>query len=82
MYELLKSFLMTAPSLGNRKFMIDVRDNNVTVSQLPDILPGTATVLQYPFAVNARGDNISSEAERIKVQIVTDCFSPPTAEEK
>ena len=74
-YEVLKNFLMTEPSLGNKKFMIDVRDGKVSVSRLPDDLPGTAKVFQYKFSLNERGNNISIEADRIKMQILKDCLS-------
>jgi len=72
MHETLKSFLMSEPALGGRKFMIDVRDATVSVSHLPQKLPGSARVHQYTFVLNEKGDNISSEAERIKAEILKD----------
>jgi hypothetical protein len=74
MHETLKNFLMTEPSLAGRKFMIDVRDGKVSVSHLPETLPGNARVFQYSFTLNERGSNISSEAERIKSEITRDCL--------
>ncbi|MBX3650639.1 MAG: hypothetical protein KF771_04645 [Burkholderiales bacterium] len=76
MYEVLKNFLMTEPSLGKRKFIIEVKDGKVSLSQLPDALPGDAKVFQYSFSLNDRGDNISAESERIKADILRDCLIP------
>jgi hypothetical protein len=52
--------------------MIDVRDATVAVSHLPQKLPGSARVNKYTFTLNEKGDNISSEAERIKAEILQD----------
>ncbi len=78
MHETLKTFLMSEPALAGRKFMIDVRDNKVSVSHLPDKLPGSARVREYSFTINEKGDNISGEAERIKAEILKDCLEPRT----
>lgn len=75
MHEVLKSFLMSEPTLGKRKFMIEVRDHNVSVSQLPESLPGPAQAFEYTFQLNERGDNISSEADRIKGEILKECLA-------
>ena len=78
MHEALKTFLMSEPKLGGRKFMIDVRDGTVSISHLPVQLPGSARVTQYSFILNDKADNIASEAERIKAEILKDCLlSPP-----
>lgn len=82
MHETLKIFLMSEPALSGNKFMIDVRDASVSVSHLPQKLPGSARVRQYPFNLNEKGNNISSEAERIKAEIVKDCLFPPEAPEQ
>lgn len=79
MHETLKTFLMSEPAFAGRKFMIDVRDANVSVSHLPEKLPGSAQVRQYAFTLNEKGDNISSEAERIKAEILKDCLVLPDA---
>lgn len=82
MHETLKTFLMSAPALSGNKFMIDVKDANVSVSRLPQTLPGTARVSQYLFTLNEKGNNIGSEAERIKAEILKDClFSPEDPEQ-
>lgn len=75
MHEVLKSFLMTESALGKRKFMIEVRDHKVSVSQLPESLPGPAQAFEYTFTLNERGDNISSEADRIKGEILKECLA-------
>ena len=80
MHEVLKSFLMTEPALGKRKFMIEVRDHKVSVSQLPESLPGSAHAFEYPFTLNDRGDNISSEADRIKGEILKECLAAAPAQ--
>ncbi|MBT3067617.1 hypothetical protein [Rhodoferax sp. U11-2br] len=74
MHETLKTFLMSEPALGGRKFIIDVRDSLVSVSHLPHKLPGSARVHQYTFTLNEKGDNISSESDRIKSEILKDCL--------
>jgi hypothetical protein len=74
MYETLKDFLMTEAALAGKKFMIDVRDNKVSLSQLPKKLPGNAKVSEYSFKLNQQSDNIASEAERIKAEILRDCL--------
>ncbi len=76
MHETLKNFLMSEPALGGKKFMIDVRDATVSVSLLPQKLPGSARVHQYTFTLNEKGDNISGEADRIKTEILKDCLIP------
>lgn len=75
MHVTLKDFLMSESALAGRKFMIDVRDAKVTVSHLPDNLPGSTQVYQYSFTLNAEGNNIASEADRIKAEILKDCLS-------
>jgi hypothetical protein len=81
-YETLKTFLMSEPALAGRQFMIDVRDKTVSVSHLPESLPGSARVRQYTFELNEKGDNISSEAERIKAEILKDSLQPPEAQQQ
>lgn len=76
MHETLKNFLMSEPALRGRKFMIDVRDATVSLSQLPQELPGSARINQYTFTLNEKGDNISSEADRIRGEILKDCLAP------
>jgi hypothetical protein len=76
MHETLKTFLMSEPALTGRKFMIDVRDNKVSISHLPEKLPGSAQVHEYSFTLNMQGDNISGEADRIKAKILKDCLKP------
>nr|WP_315467361.1 hypothetical protein [uncultured Undibacterium sp.] len=73
MHELLKNFLMAEPSLGKKIFMIEVKEGRVMLSELPNTLPGDARSFEYLFALNDRGDNISSESERIKLEIIRDC---------
>lgn len=73
MHEVLKNFLMAEPSLGKKKFMIEVKGGRVMLSELPETLPGDARSFEYLFALNDRGDNISSESERIKSEIIRDC---------
>jgi hypothetical protein len=74
MYETLKDFLMTDPALDGKKFMIDVRDHKVSISQLPGKLPGEAQVFKYSFKLNEQANNIATEAERIKTEITRDCL--------
>lgn len=76
MHETLKNFLMSESTLDGRRFIIDVRNATVTVSHLPPKLPGSARVHQYTFILNEKGDNISSEAARIKAEILKDCLVP------
>ena len=76
MHETLKNFLMANPALGGWQFMIQVKDSIVSVSFLPLKLPGSARVRQYAFTLNEKGDNISSEAERIKLEILKDSLAP------
>ncbi|WP_203234277.1 hypothetical protein [Burkholderia mayonis] len=76
MHETLKNFLMTERSLEGNKFMIDVRDEKISLSLMPETLPGNARAFQYSFSINERGDNISSEADRIKAEIIRDCLKP------
>lgn len=80
MHEVLKNFLMTEPALGKKKFMIEVKDSKICLSQLPVTLPGEAKAFEYSFTLNDRGDNISSEAERIKDEILKDCLTPVPVE--
>ncbi|MFY1897011.1 hypothetical protein ACOTCN_23710 [Achromobacter xylosoxidans] len=82
MHETLKNFLMADPALGGRKFMIAVKDSNVSVSHLPQQLPGSARVYKYAFILNEEGNNISSEAERIKAEILKDCLAQSEDESK
>lgn len=77
MYETLKNFLMADPTLGGRQFMIEVKDSKVSVTHLPGQLSGSVRVYQYAFTLNEKGDNISSEAERIKTEILKDCLAKP-----
>lgn len=74
MHETIKNFLMSDPRLGGRKFMIEVKDSKVAISHLPQQLSGSIRVEQYPFALNEKGNNISSEAERIKLEILNACL--------
>ncbi len=76
MHETLKNFLLADPALGGNKFMIEVKDSVVSISFLPQKLPGSARVRQYPFTLNEKGNNISSESERIKLEILKDSVSP------
>ena len=80
MHETLKNFLMSESALGGKKFMIDVRDATVSVSHLPQKLPGSSRVNQYTFTLNEKGDNISREAERIKAEILKDSLMVPMEE--
>jgi len=75
---MLRRFLSTEPSLAGRKFMIEVRDGKVSLSHLPSTLPGEARAAEYSFSLNEQGNNISSEAERIKEEILRDCGRPMT----
>lgn len=75
MHEVLKNFLMVEPSLGKKKFIIDVKEGKVLLSELPETLPGDTKSFEYSFVLNDRGDNISSESERIKLEIIRDCSS-------
>ena len=77
MHETLKNFLMADPALGGRQFTIEVKNSIVAISHLPQQLPGSARVYQYAFTLNEKGTNISSEAERIKVEILKDCLAQP-----
>jgi hypothetical protein len=77
MHETLKNFLMADPALGGRQFMIEVKDSIVSISFLPQKLPGSARVRQYPFTLNEKGNDISGEAERIKGEILKDCLAQP-----
>jgi len=74
MHEELKDYLMKDPALGKQTFMIDVKDHKVSISKLPESLPGDAKVFIYKFSLNDRGDNISTEARRIKEEIARDCL--------
>lgn len=74
MHESLKNFLMTEPSFESRKFMVEVKDGKVTLSQLPASLSGQAMTHKYEFKVADNG-NISSEVERLKTQILADVHS-------
>lgn len=56
--------------------MIDVKEEKISLSLLPETLPGNARAFEYSFSINERGDNISSEADRIKAEIVRDCLKP------
>lgn len=76
-HEALKNFLMTEGALGDRKFIIDVRDGKVSISRLPAKLPGDAKTFQYEFNVNNKGNNITSEIERLKELIIRDNTSNP-----
>jgi hypothetical protein len=76
MHETLKNYLISEPALSGNKFMIDVRDANVSVSYLPQKLAGSARIRHYLFNLNEQGNNISSEAERIKTEILKDCLFP------
>lgn len=73
MHEVLKNFLMVEPSLGQKKFIIEVKEGKIMLSELPETLPGDARSFEYIFVLNDRGDNISSESERIKLEIIRDC---------
>ncbi|MCX7252272.1 MAG: hypothetical protein NTX37_12390 [Burkholderiales bacterium] len=75
MHETLKNFLMADPALGGKQFMIEVKDLNVSISHLPKKLPGAARLYHYTFTLNEKGNNISSEAERIKAEILRDCLA-------
>lgn len=72
-HEMLRQFLSTEPSLAGRKFMIEVRDGKVSLSHLPSALPGEVRAVEYTFALNEKGDNISSEVDRIKSEVLRDC---------
>ncbi|TWG78957.1 hypothetical protein L602_000800000260 [Cupriavidus gilardii J11] len=76
MHETLKTFLMSEPTLSGKRFMIEVKDAIVSISHLPQELPGSARVCRYTFTLNEKGDNIAGEAERIKAEILTDCLVP------
>lgn len=76
LYEAMKSFLAREPSFAGKKFMIDVREGKVSLSYLPSTLSGAVRVVQYPFTLNERGDNISAEVDRIKSEILRDCALP------
>jgi hypothetical protein len=76
MYESLKSFLMSEPALAGRRFMIEVQDKTVLLSQLPNAIEGPTTLTKYTFSLNEKGDNIAAEAERIRGEIVKDCSKP------
>lgn len=74
MHEVLKEFLMSEGALGNRKFLIEVQGQKVSLSLLSDACHGEAKSFEYPFTLNHRGDNIASEAARIKKAILIDCL--------
>ena len=73
MYEVLKDFLMSEKALGKRKFMIEVKDQKVLISQLPESLEGKVQSFEYLYTLNEHSNNIYNEADQIKAAILKDC---------
>lgn len=78
LHESIKNFLTVEPIFKGWKFIIEVRDGKVSISHLPSSMDGEFKVLNYTYTLNERGDNIASEFERIKAEVIKDSASSGT----
>jgi hypothetical protein len=74
MQEVIRDVLAKEELLGDRKFMLEVKENRVRLSHLPKPPATECKVTEYTFRLELATDNVRDEAYRIKALILKDCF--------
>lgn len=81
--EEIKSYLISQPSFEKMHFLVDAKDENLTISKLPESLSGPITSFTYSYKVPENG-KLSAELSRIKILINKDLMklSEPNTKDK
>ena len=74
--EALKQYLTSTRAFVGMNFMVDVKDEEITITKLPSSMSGPAQSFSYKYSVS-ESDSLSVELERIKRLMDNDLTQKP-----